>query len=130
MPTLNLKKKTKKEINQRNEHTPNRELRQKYYNTTEWRKLREAYLKQHPVCEECLNKGKVTPAEDIHHRISPFKNGECNKALLLDYNNLMSLCKKCHNMIHSKQNNPNYKTVEEQIKELETLMSNTLKDNE
>lgn len=130
MPTLNLKKKTKKEINQRNENTPNRELRHKYYNTTEWKKLREAYLKQHPVCEECLNKGKVTPAEDIHHRISPFKNGECNKALLLDYNNLMSLCKKCHNMIHSKQNNPNYKTVEEQIKELETLMSNTLKDNE
>ena len=67
MPTLNLQKKTKKETNQRNEHTPNRELRHKYYNTPEWKKLRETYSKEHPLCEDCLNEGKVVPAEDIHH---------------------------------------------------------------
>lgn len=129
MPTINIKKKTKKD-NIRNEHTPNRELRQKAYNTKEWRKLRESYLKQHPVCEECLSKSKVTPATSVHHKESPFSKGSVNNHLLLDYDNLMSVCHECHNMIHSKQNNPNYKTLEEQIKELETLMSNTLKDNE
>ena len=128
MPTLNLTK--KKERNYNVNTTDNRKLRQSFYNTTEWRKLRETYISQHPICEECLNNGKVTAAEDIHHRISPFKNGEGNKALFLDYNNLMSLCKQCHNMIHSKQNNPNYKTIEEQIKDLDSLMSNLLKDNE
>ena len=71
MPTLNLQKKTKKETNQRNEHTPNRELRHKYYNTPEWKKLRETYIKEHPLCEDCLNEGKVVPAEDIHHIRSP-----------------------------------------------------------
>lgn len=127
MPTLNLKKKTKKD-NTRNEHSPNRELRQKAYNTTEWRKLRESYLKQHPVCEECLNKGKVTPAEDIHHRITPFKNGECNKALFLDYNNLQALCKRCHAEHHNKEQG--HIPVEEVIKQLADLLNPEITDEE
>ena len=127
MPTLNLNKKTKKD-NTRNEHSPNRELRQKAYNTTEWRKLRESYLKQHPVCEECLNKGKVTPAEDIHHSISPFKNGECNKALFLDYNNLQALCKQCHSSIHNKEQG--HIPVEEVIKQLADLLNPEITDEE
>ncbi len=125
MPTLN--KPPKKEF-KRNEHTPNMELRQKYYNTTEWRKLRESYLKQHPVCEECLNKGKVTPAEDIHHRISPFKNGECNKALFLDYNNLQALCKRCHAEHHNKEQG--HIPVEEVIKQLADLLNPEIKDED
>ena len=84
MPTLNLQKKTKKEINQRNENTASREMRRKAYNNPEWRKLRDIYIKEHPLCEDCLDKGKVVPAEDVHHIRSPFQNGECNKALLLD----------------------------------------------
>ena len=128
MPTLNLQKKTKKEINQRNEHTPNRELRQKYYNTTEWRKLREAYLKQHPVCEECLNKGKVTPATSVHHIQSPFKNGECNKNLFLDYNNLMAVCHECHAEIHNKEQG--HIPVEEVIKQLADLLNPEIKDED
>jgi len=127
MPTLN--KPPKKEF-KRNENTASREMRRKAYNNTEWRKLRDTYIKEHPLCEDCLDKGKVVPAEDVHHISSPFSSGEINYGKLLDGTNLRALCKECHNMIHSKQNNSNYKTVEEQIKELETLMSNTLKDNE
>ena len=55
MPTLNLQKKTKKEINQRNENTASREMRRKAYNNPEWRKLRDIYIKEHPLCEDCLN---------------------------------------------------------------------------
>lgn len=129
MPTLKTTSKTNKR-NNRNEHTPMRELRQKFYNTTEWRKLRETYIKQNPLCKECLKQGKVTPAEDVHHIKSGFSKGTANRILLLDYNNLMSLCKQCHNMLHSKENNPNYKTIEEQIKDLDSLMSNILKEDE
>lgn len=127
MPTLNLKKKTKKD-NTRNEHTPNRELRQKYYNTQEWRKLRETYLKQHPVCEECLNKGKVTPATSAHHKISPFKNGECNKALFLDYNNLMAVCHECHSEIHNREQG--HITVQDVLRQLADLLDPTITDEE
>ena len=132
MPTLNLQKKTKKEINQRNEHTPNRELRHKYYNAPEWKKLRETYIKEHPLCEDCLNEGKVVPAEDIHHIRSPFQNGECNKALLLDYNNLMALCKQCHNKRHNPNQAPKIQDVLRQLADLldENKTDKELEDEE
>ena len=118
MPTLNLQKKTKKETNQRNENTASREMRRKAYNNTEWRKLRDTYIKEHPLCEDCLNEGKVVPAEDIHHIRSPFQNGECNKALLLDYNNLMALCKQCHNKRHNPNQAPKIQDVLKQLADL------------
>lgn len=76
-------------------------------------------MKQHPICEECLKKGKVTPAEDIHHEKSPFRGGEVNYGLLLDYDNLMSLCKECHAAIHNKQQG--HISPEEIIKMLDEL---------
>jgi 5-methylcytosine-specific restriction protein A len=127
MPTLNISRKTKKD-NVRNEHSPNRELRQKYYNTTEWRKLRETYIKAHPVCEECLNKGRVTPATSVHHKNSPFKNGNCNKSLFLDYNNLEAVCHECHSEIHNREQG--HITVQDVIKQLADLLDPTITDEE
>lgn len=132
MPTLNLQKKTKKETNQRNENTASREMRRKAYNNTEWRKLRDTYIKEHPLCEDCLDKGKVVPAEDVHHIRSPFQNGECNKALLLDYNNLMALCKQCHNKRHNPNQAPKIQDVLRQLADLldENKTDKELEDEE
>lgn len=132
MPTLNLQKKTKKETNQRNENTASREIRRKAYNNTEWRKLRDTYIKEHPLCEDCLNEGKVVPAEDVHHIRSPFQNGECNKALLLDYNNLMALCKQCHNKRHNPNQAPKIQDVLRQLADLldENKTDKELEDEE
>ena len=132
MPTLNIQKKTKKETNQRNENTASREMRRKAYNNTEWRKLRDTYIKEHPLCEDCLNEGKVVPAEDIHHIRSPFQNGECNKALLLDYNNLMALCKQCHNKRHNPNQAPKIQDVLRQLADLldENKTDKELEDEE
>lgn len=127
MPTLNLQKKTKKENNKRNENTASREMRRKSYNNTEWRKLRDTYIKEHPLCEDCLDKGKVVPAEDVHHIRSPFQNGECNKALLLDYNNLMALCKQCHNKRHNPNQAPKIQDV---LKQLADLLNPEIKDED
>ena len=127
MPTLNLQKKTKRETH--HNQTPNRELRQKYYNTTEWRKLRELYIKEHPIGEECLNvKGKVTVATSVHHRKSPFKNGECNKALFLDYDNLMSVCHECHAEIHNREQG--HITVQDVLRQLADLLDENKTDEE
>ena len=127
MPTLNLNKKPKKET-QRNEHTPNRDLRRQYYNTTEWRKLRESYIKQHPICEECLNKGKVTPATSVHHKQSPFKNGTANKQLFLDYNNLMAICHECHAEIHNREQG--HISPQDILKQLADLLDENKTDKE
>lgn len=58
-----------------------------------WKKLRAAYISQHPLCEQCLKEGRVTKAEEVHH-IVPLSHGGKH-----EFSNLMSLCKSCHSRI-------------------------------
>ena len=118
MPTINLNKKPTKEKVERNQ-TENRKLRAKAYNNSTWRKMRDTYLKEHAVCQDCISKGKITPATDVHHIKSPFKDGEINYSLLLDYTNLVSLCKECHGQRHATEQG--HKTAQLIIEELDKL---------
>ena len=75
-----------------------------YYNSKVWQDLRNLYIKLHPLCESCLEKGKVKAAEHVHH-IIPFLRGQTKAdkiRLLTDPENLMSLCFECHRAIHQK----------------------------
>lgn len=94
MPTL------QKPSKQRS-RTFNRADRQKVYQSAKWQRLRKAKLMQNPLCEECLAKGIVKPAVDIHH-IDSFMNYTGNMRLqkAYDFNNLQSLCKECHSELH------------------------------
>lgn len=78
--------------------------RRKIYNSERWRILRECKFANNPLCEKCLEKGIITPAEDIHHIISFMSVNDklLRHQLAYDYSNLMSLCKKCHQEIHNK----------------------------
>lgn len=70
-----------------------------------WKKLRQLYLSSHPLCECCLEKGIIKPTEDIHH-IKSFMsvdNKEERERLAFDEDNLMSLCRECHNEIHNRK---------------------------
>jgi len=57
-----------------------------------WRKARERYLKEHPLCVQCEREGKLTPATVVDH-IKPHKG---NRELFWDEDNWQSLCKACH----------------------------------
>ena len=74
------------------------------YNTSKWRKLREAHFMLHPLCERCLKEGKTSPTEEIHH-IKPILTGgdelEMEK-LAYDPDNLIGLCKECHHEVHNE----------------------------
>ena len=59
-----------------------------------WQKIRNRYIMSHPLCEMCLEEGKSTLAEEVHH-IIPVKRGGTNETI-----NLMSLCRSHHNAIH------------------------------
>ena len=80
--------------------TAKQEERAKWYAKTEWRKLRKIKLQQDPVCEVC---GEQL-ATQVHHKVSFMKgNTEEEKfSLLLDYDNLQSICPTCHQHIHNK----------------------------
>lgn len=110
MAYINLGKKRKREYSKKKERNDqNRKLRQKFYQTQEWKNLRLARLYEYPLCEVCLLKGKVnneevlTLAEDVHH-LRSFTQGRTfgeMEALFYDPDNLCSVCKKCHADIHN-----------------------------
>jgi 5-methylcytosine-specific restriction protein A len=58
-----------------------------------WKRIRDKYIKAHPLCEECQRQGRLIPAEEVHH-IKPLSKGGGNEK-----ENLMSLCKSCHSRI-------------------------------
>lgn len=58
-----------------------------------WKRIRDRYIKSHPLCEECEKQGKLTPAEEVHHILPLSKGGGNEKS------NLMALCKSCHSRI-------------------------------
>jgi 5-methylcytosine-specific restriction protein A len=99
MPTIfKPKKKQPKSNNQYNAE------RRKIYNSERWRRLRAWKFACNPLCELCLQENKTVPAEDIHHIISFMSTDDPRQRLFLayDYNNLMSLCKQCHQKIHNQ----------------------------
>lgn len=127
MPTIQLLKNQKKTYSATTK-TEMQKLRATAYNNTTWRKLREVYMHEHPLCEECLKKGKVTPAEDIHHIRSPFTGGDINYSLLLDDNNLEAVCKKCHQLIHNAKEG--YTSPEDILRQLDDLLNPEIRDED
>lgn len=73
----------------------NREAKRKY--DSRWNRIRKAYAKAHPWCEECLKQGIYVPVEQVHHR-KPLSEGGTH-----DWENLESLCTSCHSKIHAKR---------------------------
>lgn len=80
-----------------------RQERQKVYQSTRWQRLRAFYLSEHPLCEECQEKGLTVEAIDVHHVITFVGKGEETPAYAYDYANLRALCKQCHQIVHNKK---------------------------
>lgn len=60
----------------------------------DWQRLRDAYLKAHPLCERC---GKE-PADTVHH----IKPVETHPELRLVWENLESMGRVCHEQFHGR----------------------------
>ena len=68
----------------------------KLYGQT-WRKVRDRYRAAHPLCERCLERGRITPTQEVHH-IKPLSQGGTN-----DCGNLRALCTPCHSEITARE---------------------------
>ena len=58
----------------------------------EWQKARRFFLKRHPWCVRCKEKGRLVPATVVDH-IKPHRG---NPDLFWDEKNWQPLCKSCH----------------------------------
>ena len=65
-----------------------------------WQRARLAYLQQHPLCVQCQNAGRITPADVVDH-IIPHRG---DKELFWDSSNWQPLCKKCHDTKTREEN--------------------------
>ncbi len=57
-----------------------------------WQKASKAYLRENPLCAECLRHGKYTQATVVDH-VVPHRG---NQELFRDSANWQPLCKPCH----------------------------------
>ena len=58
-----------------------------------WRKARASFLQRNPLCNECMKRGKITPATVVDHVI-PHRG---DQKLFWDESNWQALCATCHN---------------------------------
>lgn len=101
MPTIPYIRDLRNQTRKKTKHLTTSE---KIYNRQKWKKLRDAYIAEHPLCERCLEKGKITAAEQVHH-VRPFLSGMSAQeieSLAYDHDNLMALCSQCHKEIHQE----------------------------
>lgn len=66
-----------------------------------WTKLRNAYLREHPLCEECSSRDNPVVADLVHHKVPV----EVAPDRLLDWLNLQALCSTCHARHHASERN-------------------------
>lgn len=53
-----------------------------------WKKIRDAHLREHPLCEHCMRLGIIKQADMVHHKDgNQFNNKDSNHE---------SLCNACH----------------------------------
>lgn len=62
-----------------------------------WKRIRDKYVQEHPVCELCYKKGLLVETEQVHH-IKPLAEGGDHSR-----ENLIALCSSCHARIHAER---------------------------
>ena len=75
-----------------------------FYKSPSWKNCRNAYLKSKGgLCEECYRKGKIVPAEEVHHIVFITENNVNDPNITLNFDNLIALCRECHRRKHGTQ---------------------------
>ena len=72
---------------------------QKFYNSPEWKALRNyKFGMADGLCENCKKKGIVRAGREVHH-IIPIEEDYSKR---LDVDNLILLCPSCHQEAHNR----------------------------
>jgi 5-methylcytosine-specific restriction endonuclease McrA len=70
----------------------------RFYASVRWRRFRRLYLFDHPMCEECLERGVIVPAVIVHH----VKERLDRPDLAYEESNMRALCSPCHTRHHKR----------------------------
>ena len=89
-----------------------RSVPKSFYNSAAWLAVRDLYLRQHPLCEDCLARGQYEIAAHVHHIIWLTPENYLNPEIALNPLNLRAVCQPCHNMEHARRHPRRYRVDE------------------
>ena len=76
--------------------------RKEFYHSVAWKNCRAAYLASvGGLCEDCLQRGLITPAVIVHH-VNPLQE-DFTAEQALNWNNLRAVCRLCHATEHEQR---------------------------
>lgn len=79
-----------------------REFAQAFYKSQAWKKTAAEYTKAAAgLCERCLERGRISPGEIVHHRVWLTPENISDPDIALGWKNLQLVCRKCHGEIHA-----------------------------
>jgi 5-methylcytosine-specific restriction protein A len=87
------KRKQRPWLQGQNKPSKDRLRRNKFYQSSAWKKLRGMFIQRNPLCVECGSVGEV-----VDH-ITPIKAGGSSMA----WDNLQTMCHRCHNIKSGKE---------------------------
>ena len=74
-----------------------------FYNSKRWQETRTQYKKYRKgLCERCLTKGLIVPADEVHHKTRLTKDNVNDYSISLNFDNLEALCQDCHTKEHEQ----------------------------
>lgn len=80
-----------------------------FYNSKAWYRARNNYVKKiGGLCERCLQQGRISPCEIVHHKIHLNPRNINNVSISLNEDNLQGVCRECHALIHKGRGERRY----------------------
>lgn len=80
-----------------------RKFAEDFYKSQAWKNTRTDYAASvGGLCEDCLERGEITPGEIVHHMVELTPDNINNPEISLNWDNLRLVCRKCHAMHHRK----------------------------
>ena len=80
-----------------------RDFARQFYNSRTWQTTRSAYMEHcRGLCERCLQKGLIVPAEIVHHKEELTPSNITDVDIAVGFGNLEALCRPCHAEVHEE----------------------------
>ena len=74
-----------------------------FYTSPAWKRCARGYRNSvGGLCERCKERGLITPAEEVHHKIHLTPENINRPEITQNWRNLIALCKDCHLKEHRK----------------------------
>ena len=73
------------------------------YNTKKWQRMRKyVWQRDKGLCQRCLKNGIIKQGEAVHHIVAITPDNVYDENISLNPDNLVTLCRECHEAMHKK----------------------------